>query len=60
MGAVPPEYLLWLFRQDWIRDWPDVHDYLVAHKTTLLIDVPEPDCRDGFQSFDDYMTYGRD
>ena len=62
MGKVPPDYLLWLFKQDWIRDWPDVHDYLVANQTALLQeDAKEnPTSTDGFDSLDDYMRYGRD
>lgn len=60
MGQVPGEYLLWLFKQEWIKEWPDVHDYLVANQTALLKeDEEENQSTDGFESMDDYMRYGR-
>lgn len=60
MGQVPGEYLLWLFKQPWIQDWPDVHDYLVANQTALLQeDEEENQSSDGFDSMDDYLRYGR-
>ena len=61
MTDVPPDYLLWLFRQDWIRQWPDMHDYLVANQDAFLLESEQQDdTHDGeFTSFDDYMNYGR-
>jgi hypothetical protein len=60
MEDVPGEYLLWLFRQPWIKDWPDVHDYLVANQAALLEeDHEDTGGTDGFESLDDYMRYGR-
>lgn len=60
MEKVPAEYLLWLFRQDWIRDWPDVNDYLVANQAAFeLEDKEEKGGTEGFESLDDYMRYGR-
>jgi hypothetical protein len=62
MGDVPHDYLLWLFRQAWIKEWPDIHAYLVKKKAALLEEEAEnePKHTDGFESYDDYMTYGRD
>lgn len=60
MEDVPPDYLLWLFRQAWVRDWPDIHAYLVANQAALLAEEDEgKTSRDGFDSLDDYMRYGR-
>ncbi len=61
MQDVPPDYLLWLFRQDWIRQWPDMHDYLVANQDAILSEAEdeEPEREGEFTSFDDYMNYGR-
>lgn len=28
MENVPASYLLWLFEQDWISQWPDVKGYI--------------------------------
>lgn len=61
MKDVPSSYLLWLFKQPWIRDWPDVHAYLVANQDALLAEEEEdsPPASGGFNSLDDYMRYGR-
>ena len=62
MGETPGEYLLWLFKQSWIKDWPDIYDYLVANQAALMQEHAEehPTSTDGFESLDDYMRYGRD
>lgn len=62
MGKVPHDYLLWLLRQDWITDWPDVHAYLIENQSVLLAEASaeQPEGSDGFTSYDDYMRYGRD
>lgn len=61
MEKVPPAYLLWLFKQGWIKDWPDIHAYLVANQAALLAEEDEqnPPTTGGFESLDDYMRYGR-
>ena len=62
MGQVDTGYLLWLFRQSWIRDWPDLHEYLVLNQDALLLEeqANEPTNRGEFDSYEDYMRYGRD
>lgn len=62
MKDVPTTYLLWLLRQSWIKDWPDVYAYLLANQAALLEEEGEesPGGTDGFESMDDYMRYGRD
>lgn len=60
LGDVDPSYLLWLFRQAWIRDWPDMHVYLVANQDALMMEDTEADQPEGeFTSYEDYMRYGR-
>lgn len=62
IGQVDANYLLWLFRQVWIKTWPDIHDYLLAHQAALTLaerkETAEP--QGEFTSYDDYMRYGRD
>ncbi len=63
MESVPPDYLLFLFRQPWIRDWPDLHIYLVENQDALLLEDAGNEPTHGqaeFQSYEDYMRYGRD
>lgn len=61
IGDVDSSYLLWLFRQPWIREWPDLHDYLVANQTAFLqeSEEEEQESQGEFTSFEDYMRYGR-
>lgn len=62
MGRVPPDYLLWLLRQDWIVSWPDLRAYLVSREGELLELEKEqapPDGGEGFTSLDDYLRHGR-
>lgn len=62
MKDVPASYLLWLFKQHWVKEWPDIHDYLVENQAALLEEEAEdaPPPGGGFNSLDDYMRYGRD
>ncbi len=67
MGKVPSGWLLWLFRQDWIQtyDRGDLNRYLVENQTALLKEEEDQESEneaahsDGFNSFDDYLRYGR-
>lgn len=63
MGQVDSGYLLWLFRQPWIKEWPDIYDYLVENQGALLMENETEDAheeRGEFTSYEDYMRYGRD
>ena len=56
---VPADYMLWLLRQPWIRDRPNIYEYLVANQTALLLEThedEEPHSR-GFDSMEDYEKY---
>lgn len=61
LGLLPPDYLLWLFEQPWIQDWPGLHLYLKAHEDQIMAEKTEnaghEDDDDGFKSFDDYKNY---
>lgn len=54
-------YLLWLFEQTWIKDWPGLYLYLKKHEDQLLAEKRETAGTDdddgGFKSFDDYRNY---
>lgn len=63
MIQVDPAWLLGLFRQTWIKEWPDIYVYLESRSESLirienemLKDAPQRE----FTSYDDYMRYGRD
>jgi hypothetical protein len=61
MADVDQGYLLWLFRQKWIRDWPDIHEYLVENQDALLLEDAESEAdqpRGEFTSYEDYMRHG--
>jgi hypothetical protein len=64
MEEVPPDYLLWLLRQDWIPQWPDLHAYLIENQDALMLEDAEMDRSEnregGFDSMDEYLRFGRD
>jgi hypothetical protein len=35
MERVPASYLDWLHGQDWIREWPDVVDYIERNRDVI-------------------------
>lgn len=55
---VPPAYLLWLFEQPWIKDWPGLYAYLKSNEDLLLEEKnkggEDPDEPEGYASFEDY------
>jgi len=58
---IPPAYLLWLFEQTWIKDYPGLHAYLKKNEDLLMSEKNEdrsfsPD-DDSFRDFDDYKNY---
>lgn len=60
LGEVPADYLLWLFEQTWVRDYPGLHLYLKAHEVQLMAEKQQeaPDDDDGgFRSFEDYKNH---
>ena len=60
---VDPTWLLWLFRQTWIKQWPDIYEYLESRSENLTrveVQVLRSEPQGEFTSFDDYMRYGRD
>ena len=64
LSLVPASYLLWLFEQTWIKDWPGLYAYLKAHENQLMAEKRETagttdDDDEGFKSFDDYKNYQR-
>lgn len=61
MADVPASYLLKLYRQPWVREYPDLFDYLRENQDRILRDSEgsEPEPMGEFTSFEDYMRYGR-
>jgi len=64
LGEVPPAYLLWLYEQRWIKDWPPLHKYLQGRHAEL-VEIRESTIDkaglqasdDGFTSYEDYKAY---
>ncbi len=61
MKKVPADYLVWCYDQKWIREWPDLNDYLVANIKVIESELPdeEDEPRGEFQSYEDYRKHGR-
>ena len=58
---LPAAYLLWLYEQTWIKDWPGLYLYLKAHEDQLMKEKVDSEDQkyddDGFHSYDDYRNY---
>lgn len=58
---VPADYLLWLLKQDWIKKWPGLLDYLKKHEDQLISEQAETETEDaqaeGYNSYEDYLRY---
>lgn len=61
IGELPASYLLWLYEQTWIRDWPGLHLYLKAHENQLMAEKRDSEEKneggDDLTSFEDYKNY---
>lgn len=61
LKEIPAAYLLYLYEQTWIKDWPGLHAYLKKNEDLLMKEKVENDDRrydeEGFQSYDDYKNY---
>ena len=56
---VPASYLLWLYEQKWIQDWPELHAYLKQHEELLLAerrDSGEDRSSEGYTSYEDFRS----
>ena len=55
LKLIPPSYLLLLYEQPWIKDWPGLHAYLKKNEDLLLAEKNEarPDDEDDPRSFED-------
>lgn len=60
LSELPPDYLLWLFEQRWIKDWPGLYAYLKKNEDLLLEEKRERDGNrdDGDpKTWDEYKNY---
>jgi hypothetical protein len=60
LKEIPASYLLWLFEQAWIKDYPGLHAYLKKNEDLLMQEKSEDTTftsEDGFESYDDYKNY---
>lgn len=61
LGEIPPAYLLWLYEQTWIKDWPGLYAYLKKNEDLLMSERNEERAdggeEDEMRTFDDYKHY---
>lgn len=62
LSELPASYLLWLFEQRWIKDWPGLHAYLKKNEDLLMAEKRENQgsdsgmrSPDSMSSYDDYL-----
>ena len=59
---VPSGYLLWLLRQEWIKSWRGLYDYLIDRQDVLLSEVDDSERDDDdeskpFSTYQDFLDY---
>ncbi len=61
MRDVPPDYLLRLYRQEWIRGWKGVYNYIKKNYKVLLSEVDDEATEEerDFSRFEDFRDYSR-
>lgn len=60
LSELPASYLLWLYEQTWIKDWPGLHAYLKKNEDLLMDerrDGSHPDDDEDLRSYEDYKNH---
>lgn len=61
LADLDASYLLWLWEQPWIKDWPGLHAYLKKNEDLLMDERRESsnsyDDDEDPRSFEDYKNY---
>lgn len=59
LRELPAAYLLWLFEQQWIKDWPGLYLYLKKNEDLLMSEKRDEhgDDEDEPRTWDDYKNY---
>lgn len=62
MRDVPPDHLIWLTEQRWIKDWPGLRSYLASSPVVARIEKRRAERKqdatmpDAYRTFDDYLS----
>jgi hypothetical protein len=61
LKELPADYLLWLYEQPWIKDWPALYGYLKKNEDLLMAEkqqeMIDDDDHRGFDSYQDYRNH---
>lgn len=57
LKEIEPSYLLWLYEQPWIKDWPELHAYLKANEDAIMAEKVDDEDDNDMRSYDDYRNY---
>lgn len=55
LSEVPPTYLLWLYEQPWIREWPGLYSYLKRHEDVFIQERNESEEGGHYTSYEDFQ-----
>ena len=59
MGDLPVEYLDFLIRQPWLKDWPGIHQYISAKRAFIESSRPKQIEPKVLNTYDDYIRWAR-
>jgi hypothetical protein len=59
MGELPMDYLDFLLKQTWLRDWRDVYGYVMSREKEILAARPQLETPKTLTTYEDYLRWGR-
>jgi hypothetical protein len=59
MQELPMDYLDFLIRQTWLKDWPGVWSYVTSRKEEIVAARPKMETPKTLKTYEDYLRWGR-
>lgn len=59
MRELPMDYLDFLIRQPWLRDWRGVWSYVVSREQEIIAARPKLETPKTLRTYEDYLRWGR-
>lgn len=59
MKDLPIDYLDFLLRQTWLRDWRGVWSYVISREQEIIAARPKIETPKTLRTYDDYIRWGR-
>lgn len=59
LGELPMDYLDYLYRQPWLKDWRSLWSYVLSREQEIIAARPKIETPKTLTSYDDYLRWGR-